>query len=77
MSTFFRFSSSIESELAFLSRLKQANITLAFKKGDKNFQENFNPVRILVNVRAYLSSSYSGKFQNPQNLSSGKQQCKI
>ena len=54
----------------FPSRLKQANTRLAFKKGDKNLKENYKPVSILPNIGTYLSSSYSNKFLNLQNLSS-------
>ena len=51
-------------------KLKQANKTPAFKKGDKNLKEKDRPFSVCQICRRYLSRSYSKKFLTLRNLSS-------
>ena len=54
----------------FPSSLKQAIITPAFKKGDKNSNENYRLVSILPNISRYLRDSSLNKFLTSWNFSS-------
>ena len=43
--------------------LKQANITLAFKNGQKGYKNNYRPVNICLMYQRCLTNKFSGKYQ--------------
>ena len=57
----FLFSGDQKSYIIVIFRLKQANIACSFKKGNKNFKENYRLVSILPNIWKIL-----GRFKFKQ-----------
>ena len=47
----------------FPSALKQGNMTPVFKKGEREYKNNYKPVSILSNVSKIFERIISGKYQ--------------
>ena len=72
-SFFFNLHSIYQSE--FPSILKLKNITLVFKKGDRNSKENYRPFRILSNISKIFELCIFCQISSFMESCLAKQQC--